>query len=189
MACSSWLAQFFLYHLGPPVQEWHQSQRLASSTSVTDEDNTPQSWLQANLMEAFSRLRTPLPRHVKVSFKLTRSNQHMTAPPADSKSPSEGSHPVYRYLLPPCRHDSHTEIEISTVVDRSSDCQLDRIHNHLADTQLSMGVREVSRMGRGRKTHSTCCQHHPVDWDPWEGEGESGISTSIPCILFYHISH
>lgn len=64
-------------------------------------------WLQANLMEAFSQLRTPLPRQVKDPVKLTKSNQHITAPPADCESPSAGLS-VYRYLLPPCRHDSHT---------------------------------------------------------------------------------
>lgn len=73
---------------------------LASSTSVPEEDNTPQSWLQANLMEAFSQLRTPLPRQVEVPVKLTKIHQHITAPPADSESPSADSHPVYRHRLP-----------------------------------------------------------------------------------------
>jgi hypothetical protein len=56
LACSSWLAQLaFLYHPGPPAQEWQLPQWGGSSH--INQENVPQTCLQTNLMEAFSQLR------------------------------------------------------------------------------------------------------------------------------------
>jgi hypothetical protein len=58
---ASWLLACFLTPPGPSAQGWHCSQWAGPSTSITSQENTPQTCPQANLRKDFSQLKLPLP--------------------------------------------------------------------------------------------------------------------------------
>lgn len=68
LAPSSGLAQFaFPYHPGPPAQgggTTHSGQ--GPSTAILNQKNVPQTYVQANLIEAFSPQRFPLRRRLQL---------------------------------------------------------------------------------------------------------------------------
>lgn len=80
----------FLCNLGLPASRQH-THELDPPTSIINQENTLHSWLQANLLEAFSQLRVPFP-------KWLGSNWHKTSRPTwqESPPPSQKHHKKFK---------------------------------------------------------------------------------------------